>query len=250
MIDTRIEITNIRKKYPKACRESLTGLSFEIQRGEKFGILGPNGAGKTTLISILCGILSTSSGQVQYFDRGVPVEFRTIRRELGFVPQDYAYYEELNPIQNLEYFGALYNLTQKEIQRSTAYLLEVLNLTSVARKPVYTLSGGMKRRLNLAIGIIHQPTILFLDEPTVGIDVQSKLAIIRFLNELNASDCGTTIIYTSHHLSEAEQFCDRIVLIDQGKRIAIGSTQSLLKQYQLKDLQDLFIQFTGEGYRD
>ncbi|MCH2045885.1 MAG: ABC transporter ATP-binding protein [Saprospiraceae bacterium] len=248
MIDTRIRITDIRKRYPKAYRESLCGLGFEIQTGEKFGILGPNGAGKTTLISILCGILQPSSGGVQYLDRGVPVQFREIRKELGFVPQDYAYFEELTPVQNLEYFGALYNLNKKEIRKNTEYLLEVLNLSNVARKPVHTFSGGMKRRVNLAIGIIHQPTILFLDEPTVGIDVQSKLAIIRFLNELNTS--GTTIIYTSHHLSEAEQFCDRIVLVDQGKKIAMGPTKALLQQHKLKDLQDLFIQFTGEGYRD
>ena len=243
-----IEIKSLTKRYKGAPKNSLNSVSLEIQEGDKFGILGPNGAGKTTLISIMCGILEASSGGVEYLRNGASASFKMMQVEIGFVPQEYALYQELTAVQNLEYFGAMYNLSKATIAARTTELLEILGLSHVANHKVGTFSGGMKRRVNLAIGVIHEPSILFLDEPTVGVDVQSKVAILKFLNALNEG--GTTIIYTSHHLSEAQEFCNRIALIDQGRIILQGAMDSLLEDHQAHDLKDLFIQFTGEAYRD
>lgn len=243
-----IQIEEVSKRYSGAPKDSLKKVSLKIQTGDIYGILGPNGAGKTTLISILCGILEATGGHVIYRDNNEEVNFRGIQPKIGFVPQEYALYQELTPVQNLEYFGALYNLSKEKIAARTEEILTILGLARVANHRVETFSGGMKRRVNLAIGIIHEPSILFLDEPTVGVDVQSKVAILKFLNQLNEG--GTTIIYTSHHLSEAQDFCNRIALIDQGEIIMKGEIDDLLSTHAAKDLKSLFIQFTGEEYRD
>jgi ABC-2 type transport system ATP-binding protein len=243
-----IEIQNIYKRYKSSQQDSLTDVSINIETGDVFGLLGPNGAGKTTLISILCGIIPPSSGHVHYLLDGAVASDHERKNRVGFVPQEYAFYQELSPRQNLDYFGAMYNLSRKDLQIRREHLLEVLGLAKVGDKKVGTFSGGMKRRVNLAIGIIHQPAILFLDEPTVGVDVQSRNAIIRYLQELNQA--GTTIIYTSHHMSEAEEFCKHIALIDHGKVIAEGELAGLKMQNEAPDLQSLFIKLTGEQYRD
>lgn len=243
-----IQIKSLDKRYQGSDKYSLKAINLTIEKGDIYGILGPNGAGKTTMISILCGILEASSGEVLYWNEEEIVTFKNIQPRIGFVPQEYALYQELTAKQNLEYFGALYNLSKTKIAQRTDEILEILGLSHVADKKVETFSGGMKRRVNLAIGIIHEPTILFLDEPTVGVDVQSKVAILKFLNLLNEQ--GTTIIYTSHHLSEAQEFCNRIALIDQGQIVLEGGMKSLLVTHQVQDLKALFIQFTGEEYRD
>ena len=243
-----IQIEQLKKRYPNATRDSLQDINLAIHTGDKYGIFGPNGAGKTTLISILCGIIKATEGEVRYLKDQTKVDFPAIQPHIGFVPQEYALYQELSPVQNLRYFGALYNLSKATLDQRIPELLSTLGLAHVAQHKVSTFSGGMKRRVNLAIGIIHRPTILFLDEPTVGVDVQSKVAILKFLNELNAA--GTTIVYTSHHLSEAQEFCNRIALIDQGKIIMEGDLTQLLAQHEADNLKDLFIQFTGEAYRD
>lgn len=248
MQSTCIQIEDLYKRYKGAEKDSLRDINLVIQKGDVCGILGPNGAGKTTLISILCGILKASSGRINYWDTTKKISFKEIQPKIGFVPQEYALYQELTPIQNLEYFGALYNLSKETIRRKSMELLDVLGLSNVLHNKIATFSGGMKRRVNLAIGIIHEPSILFLDEPTVGVDVQSKVAILKFLKTLNEQ--GTTIIYTSHHLSEAQEFCNRIALIDQGQIIMEGVLSSLLETHQAQDLKSLFIQFTGEEYRD
>lgn len=241
-----IAIEQLTKRYPSATKDTLRGIDLVIHQRDKYGILGPNGAGKTTLISILCGILQQSTGTVAYPTTNAPTATPT--RKIGFVPQEYSFFQELTPIQNLEYFGAMYKLSAEQIDKRSHHILEVLGLGEVKAKKVQTFSGGMKRRVNLAIGIIHNPDILFLDEPTVGVDVQSKVAILKFLNELNEK--GTTIIYTSHHLDEAQEFCNRIALIDQGRIILKGKTQPLLAEHAARDLKQLFIKFTGEAYRD
>lgn len=248
MSSSCIQIESLDKRYKGADKYSLKDINLTIEKGDVYGILGPNGAGKTTLISILCGILEASDGQIQYLDNKELISFKSIQPKIGFVPQEYALYQELTAKQNLEYFGALYNLSKTEIAQRTNEILEILGLSHVIDNKVETFSGGMKRRINLAIGIIHQPTILFLDEPTVGVDVQSKVAILKFLNILNEQ--GTTIIYTSHHLSEAQEFCNRIALIDRGQIVLEGAMNSLLVSHQAQDLKSLFIQFTGEEYRD
>lgn len=248
MTESCLKIENVSKRYPGETKDTLRNINLEIKVGDKFGILGPNGAGKTTLISILCGLIEASVGKVFYWGQDENIDFSVVQQKIGFVPQEYAFYQELTPIQNLEYFGAMYRLSASEIAKRTTEILKILGLSDVQHKKVGAFSGGMKRRMNLAIGIIHQPSVLFLDEPTVGVDIQSKMAIMRFLNELNNN--GTTIIYTSHHLDEAQEFCNEIALIDNGKIIIKGKTKALLQENNAKDLKSLLINFTGESYRD
>ncbi|UXP32542.1 ABC transporter ATP-binding protein [Reichenbachiella agarivorans] len=246
---SHIEIADLYKRYPKASGDSLSNINLRIDSGTKYGLLGPNGAGKTTLISILCGFLEASKGSLKYYSTtGEEIIGRDRKSIIGFVPQEYAMYDEMTPLQNLAYFGALYNMKPVRIKQRSEELLAVLGLSEVAHKRVRDFSGGMKRRVNLAIGIIHDPVILFLDEPTVGVDVQSKHAIIRFLNELNEQ--GTTIIYTSHHMNEAQEFCQELMLIDHGTIVAQGKTEELMKDHQADDLHSLFISLTGEEYRN
>ena len=243
-----IQIEDITKRYKSAQEDSLRQVSLQINERDVFGLLGPNGAGKTTLISILCGIIPPSQGTINYYIQGNSISESERRSRVGFVPQEYAFYQELSARQNLDYFGAMYNLSKSELTARIDELLEALGLQKSADKKVSTFSGGMKRRVNLAIGLIHRPSILFLDEPTVGVDVQSKNAIIKYLEEINRT--GTTIVYTSHHMSEAEAFCNRIALIDHGKVVVEGDLQELLKENFAPDLQSLFIKLTGEEYRD
>ena len=237
-----IVVEELSKKYKNSSEFSLQQVSLTISHGDKFGILGPNGAGKTTFISILSGILHPTSGKISYYPQGKN------HLKIGFVPQELAFYNELTASQNLEYFGALYELSGKEIKERSLHILALLGLLSVCDKKVKTFSGGMKRRLNLAIGIIHNPALLFLDEPTAGVDIQSKNAMIQFLNQLNHQ--GTTIIYTSHHLSEAEEFCNKIAILDYGKLIALDHVSALKKSNKAVNLMDVMLKLTGEGYRD
>ncbi len=243
-----ISVKALSKQYDKTQNFSLCDVSLDIHVGDKFGILGPNGAGKTTLISILCGIFPSSMGSVAYYKNGLALSDHDVKKIIGFVPQDFALYDDLTARQNLEYFGALYNLSKKTIVERTDNMLSLLGLLNVIDKKVVTYSGGMKRRLNLAIGLIHNPEILFLDEPTVGVDIQSKNAILNFLNKINEQ--GATIIYTSHHMSEAQKFCDKIAILDYGKLIAFGTLDDMLIKHNTTNLMDVLIQLTGEDYRD
>jgi ABC-2 type transport system ATP-binding protein len=243
-----IKIKSLVKQFNKAEHPSLDGIDLDIFEGEKFGFFGPNGAGKTTIISILCNIIHPSSGSVNYFLDDKELSVKEILPHIGFVPQDFAFYPELSPVQNLRYFGSLYEVPKKELDVKIDSLLSILGLSHVRNKKINTFSGGMKRRINLAIGLINEPKILFLDEPTVGVDVQSKLVIITLLEELNKK--GTTIIYTSHHLKEAEDFCDRIALLDNGKIIAFDTLQNLRSQNEVTNLEDLLIKLTGKTLRD
>ena len=247
-METAIVINDLVKRYNNADQNSIDHIDLTIFQGEKFGIFGPNGAGKTTLISILCGIVEPTSGTVNYSLKGEKPTIRQMLPSVGFVPQEFAFYPELSPVQNLKYFGALYAIPRLELKNRILLLLDQLGLTHVKDKKVATFSGGMKRRINLAIGLINQPKLMFLDEPTVGVDVQSKVAIVALLEELNRQ--GTTIIYTSHHLKEAEDFCDRIALIDEGKIIAINTLTALLDQNDVQNLEDLLIKMTGKQLRD
>ncbi len=243
-----IEISSISKTYKGTLEKSLDDVSFSVEKGEKIGIFGPNGAGKTTLISIICGILPPSSGDVFFSMNNQTIDRKEMLPKLGYVPQDFSFYEELSPYQNLKYFGSLYEIPKSKLETKIDKLLNVLGLSKVKHKKVAKFSGGMKRRVNLAIGIINNPDILFLDEPTVGVDVQSKNAIISYLEELNKK--GTTIVYTSHHMNEAQEFCNQIVLIDKGKLIEFDSLDNLFKKYNERNLEHLFLRLTGTEYRD
>lgn len=243
-----LHIENLSFTYPGQVSQSLKDINLRIDQGEKFGLLGPNGAGKTTLMSILTGVLPVQKGSVKLFGTEIKKNDKSLNKLFGFVPQDFSLYPELSPKENLEFFGAWAGLSGNEVKRRTNELLEIIGLTDVKNKPVTTFSGGMKRRVNLAIGVIHRPRILFLDEPTVGVDVQSRHAILAYLKELNEQ--GTTLIYTSHQLNEAELLCDRIAMIDEGQIIVNDELKHLLSVHNEKGLEGLFLKLTGKSFRD
>jgi ABC-2 type transport system ATP-binding protein len=243
-----VSIAGLGFRYPGGTLPLFKGLDLTIGAGERFGLFGPNGAGKTTLMNLMTGLLSFSEGSIRLLGKDIHTKDRSTRSLFGFVPQDFSFYQELSPVQNLAFFGAWSGLSGPQIRHRTTELLEILGLTDVRHQRADQFSGGMKRRLNLAIGVIHTPRILFLDEPTVGVDVQTGYAIIRYLKELNQK--GTTLIYTSHQLSEAEGLCERIALIDQGAIISGGDLHHLLSAHHVQDLEGLFLQLTGKAYRD
>lgn len=244
-----IQIESLSKKYKEADVFSLDNLSLSVQAGEIFGLLGPNGAGKTTLISMLCGLVKPTSGSFTIDNLMYQGNSDKIRKIIGVVPQEYALYPTLTAKENLMYFGSMLGLTGKNLKAKVMESLEMLGLSKFADKKIGTFSGGMKRRVNLIAGILHNPKILFLDEPTVGVDVQSKNAIIDYLKKLNQS--GTTIIYTSHHLAEAQDFCTHIAIIDHGRIYVQGTPEALITATPgARDLEDVFIALTGKELRD
>jgi len=244
-----IQIQKLSKKYKGADYFSVSNLNLAIENGEIFGILGPNGAGKTTLISMLCSLIKPTSGSFTINGLNYANNKRELKQLIGIVPQEYALYPSLTAYENLHYFGSMYGLKGKELKNSILDYLEKLGLAEFSNKKIEVFSGGMKRRINLISSILHQPKILFLDEPTVGVDVQSKNVIIEHLQQLNNQ--GTTIVYTSHHLNEAEKFCTRVAIIDYGKIILKGSPKKLVANTKnAHNLEDVFIAFTGKELRD
>lgn len=226
----------------------ISNLSFTIEGGERFGIFGPNGAGKTTLMSLITGLLPYKQGSIKVFDREVVLNKKEVNKMIGLVPQDFSFYEDLSPAENMAFFGAWYGLDAATTKQRTRDLLKVMGLDDVADTPVKSFSGGMKRRVNLAIGVMNHPRVLFLDEPTVGVDVQSRNAIISFLKDINKT--GTTLIYTSHQLSEAEDLCNTVALFDEGAIIVKDTLDNLLKDHKQQGLEGLFLELTGRAYRD
>lgn len=244
-----IHINQLYKKYTAADDFSINNLSMVIEEKEIFGLLGPNGAGKTTLLSMLCGLVKPTMGNFTINNLSYDKNANCIKKIIGVVPQEYALYPTLTARENLMYFGSMYGLKGKDLCSKVDGTLDHLGLLKFANKKIDTFSGGMKRRVNLIAGILHQPMVLFLDEPTVGVDVQSKNVIINYLKELNST--GTTIIYTSHHLTEAQDFCTKIAIIDSGKIYAEGTPQGLIKETEnAHNLEDVFILLTGKELRD
>lgn len=244
-----IQISNLSKIYKDAEMYSLDDFSLDIKEGEIFGLLGPNGAGKTTLISILCGLVKPTSGTFTIDGLSYAKNANDIKKIIGVVPQEYALYPTLTARENLLYFGSMYGLKGNDLKEKVIDNLDFLGLLKFADKRIETFSGGMKRRVNLIAGILHSPKILFLDEPTVGVDVHSKNAIIDYLKTLNNN--GTTIIYTSHHLAEAQDFCTDIAILDRGKIYAQGTPMGLIEATtNAKNLEDVFIALTGNELRD
>jgi ABC-2 type transport system ATP-binding protein len=243
-----IDVNNIGFRYPGNPAVSFANLSLKVNKGERFGLFGPNGAGKTTLISIMTGLLKADEGTVKLLGHEIGTNKNSVNKLFGFIPQDFSFYHELSPVENLAFFGAWSGLDKQAIKQRTDELLTILGLNDVRNKQVQKFSGGMKRRVNLAIGVIHNPAILFLDEPTVGVDVQTGRAIIDYLLELNKG--GTTLVYTSHQLNEAEDLCEEIALIDGGKIIAQDNLDHLLKTHKQKNLEQLFLDLTGKEYRN
>jgi ABC-2 type transport system ATP-binding protein len=243
-----ISIKNLGFHYPHGEGICFEHLNLEIPAGERFGLFGPNGAGKTTLMHLMTGILQYKTGSIQLTGHEIKRHPKAVNHIFGFVPQDFSFYPELSARANLDFYGAWYGLSRKEIKTRSEELMDVLGLLDDAERPLRNFSGGMKRRINLAIGVMHRPRVLFLDEPTVGVDVQSRHAIIRYLINLNTS--GTTLIYSSHQLEEAAELCTRIALLDKGKLIAEDSLDNLLKQHEQEGLEGLFLELTGNQFRD
>lgn len=244
-----IKIESLSKKYKDADQYSLNNVSLNINEGEIFGLLGPNGAGKTTLISMLCGLVKPTSGHFTIDGLDYQHHSSKIKKIIGVVPQEYALYPTLTARENLHYFGSMYGLKGSDLKDKVIETLDLLGLLKFADKRVETFSGGMKRRVNLIAGILHKPKVLFLDEPTVGVDVQSKNAIIDYLKVLNEN--GTTIIYTSHHLAEAEDFCTNLAILDRGQIYAKGTPSILINSVEeARNLEDVFISLTGKDLRD
>lgn len=221
-----INIQHITKKYPTVT--ALDAVTLEVQRQEFFGLLGPNGAGKTTLMNLLVGYINPDGGTITIDSENVTQDTLEIRKKIGFVPQALALYDELTAQENLEVFGQMFDIPRKLLKKHIEEQLNAVELYERRKDKVKTFSGGMKRRLNMIASLLHDPKVLLCDEPTVGVDPQSRNAIFEFLTSLNKQ--GKTIIYTTHYMEEAERLCTRIGIIDHGKIIALGTTDKLLEQ--------------------
>ena len=244
-----IEIQDLTKTFRHAGEAAVKGISFSINRNEIFGLLGPNGAGKTTTISMLCGLFPPTSGNIIIDGKNFHQHIAEIKKMIGIVPQDIALYPTLTARENLNYYGCMYGLQGKDLKEKREYWLQKLGLADAANRRISTYSGGMKRRVNLIAGVLHQPEILFLDEPTVGVDVQSRNVMIELLKEVNKA--GTTIIYTSHHMEEAEDFCTRVSIIDYGKILMQGTPEELIANNPgCTNLEAVFLNLTKRKLRD
>jgi ABC-2 type transport system ATP-binding protein len=229
-----LQIRNLTKSYGDAL--ALDRFSLDMAKGDVLGLLGPNGAGKTTLISILAGTLDDFTGTVTFQGQNLFAD-RRLKNRLGIVPQDMAFYEDLSAIDNLLFWGGLYDVPRADLKRRAAELLDLVELGSRAKDRVKTFSGGMKRRLNTAIGLLHQPDLLLLDEPTVGIDVQAKVSILDIIRNVGAA--GTAVIFTTHQLAEVEATCSRIAIMDRGRILAEGTLDDLIRTVGERTIVDI-----------
>jgi len=238
-----IQIENLSFSYPSSALPALKGLSLKVPQGSLFGLLGPNGSGKTTLISLLSGVLPLPAG--------ARVSVAQPRASCSLVPQEYAFYPTLKISENLRFFAGVQGIAGAERGRRVSEALALAGLEGAAELRAERASGGMKRRLNIAIGMLNRPKLLFLDEPTVGIDPQSRAFILKAVRAINKKGC--TVIYTSHYMEEVSALCDRIAVIDQGALLAEGSLRQLLKpgrRGKPKDLEELFMRLTKRELRD
>ncbi len=243
-----IRAESLVHRYNKTAIPALNDCSLSVRKGEFYGLLGPNGAGKTTIISILSGLCTPNSGRVTILEMDLEQHPKKIKQAIGLVPQDIALYDKLTTRENLAFFGKLYGLGGRQLQNRIAECIEFSALGEHINHRVDTFSGGMKRRLNLAAGLLNDPQILFLDEPTVGIDAQSRNLIHKQLLQLNQN--GTTILYTTHYMEEAQKLCSRVGIIDSGQLITEGTPGQLLEQNDSPDLEALFLLLTGKQLRD
>ena len=246
-----LAIANLRKSF--GAQMAVGGVSFGVERGQLVGLLGPNGAGKTTTVSMIAGLITPDAGTVTIGGAAISGDADPTKRRLGLVPQDLALYDELSAIANLRLFGALYELSAKALDEAIQSALTLVGLADRARDRVKTFSGGMKRRLNLAAGLLHDPDILLLDEPTVGVDPQSRNAIFDNLEHLKSR--GKALLYTTHYMEEVERLADRIVIMDHGRVLADDTLAGLQARGPAgpdgpPSLETLFLNFTGRSLRD
>ena len=227
-----ITVDALRKQYGDVV--AVDGISFAAEPGQVFGLLGPNGAGKTTTIGCISGLLQPTAGRVAVMGHDVVRDAIAARQALGVVPQELALYLDLSAADNLAYWGAAYDMPRNELKTRVTEVLEQIGLADRARDKVGTFSGGMKRRLNFGCGIIHRPRVLLLDEPTAGVDPQSRVRVLDLVREQAKN--GTAVVYTTHYMEEAQELCDRIAIVDHGKLLAIGTLAELRALVAEKDL--------------
>jgi len=226
-----LSIQNLSKKFGNI--EALKGIDLQVNKAEFFGLLGPNGAGKSTLMNIIVGYLHSDSGKVFLNEKVMSNSDVSLRNLIGYIPQEISLYQELTAYNNLKIFGRLYGLSEKLLEKKIDEILSLVQITDRKNDKVNTYSGGMKRRLNLAAGLLHDPALILCDEPTVGVDPQSRNAIFSMLQELHHQ--GKTIIYTTHYMEEAERLCNRLAIIDHGRIIAQGNLLELINLLNQKD---------------
>jgi ABC-2 type transport system ATP-binding protein len=225
MAEPILTTNNLQKRFGDI--EAVKGISFSVLKGEIFSLLGPNGAGKTTTISMLSCLLEPTAGSATISGYTIPQDSLRVRQVIGVVPQEIALYDTLSARQNLIFWGRMYGMGGKELDKRIDSVLEQVNLTERSKDRISTFSGGMKRRINIAAGLLHRPQLLFMDEPTVGIDPQSRRRILEMVKELRQQ--GMTILYTTHYMEEAEELSDRVGIIDQGELIALGTQSELTR---------------------
>lgn len=244
-----IKVSRLKKIYGKSGKPAVDDLSFVVRERDIFGILGPNGAGKSTTIMALCGLLKINAGSISAFGLDVRKKGPEIRRKIGVAPQEIALFPNLTAKENLFYFGRMYGLDRATTRRRVEKFLELFGLVEKADARVAQFSGGMKRRLNLIAALLHHPRLLILDEPTSGVDVQSRKMILDYLLSLKSE--GVTVIYSSHLLEEAEKLCSRFVVLDEGRLIAEGNLADLLALNGGSDnLEQMFLDLTGRETRN
>ena len=247
--DEILKVRRLVKVYRGAATPAVDGIDFAVRRGEIFGLLGPNGAGKTTVISIVCTLLRPTSGNVILCSQDTGRNPARLRSLFGLAPQEISLYPSLTARENLHYFGRLYGLSGRVLRNRIEECLALVGLSDRGGTRIDTFSGGMKRRANLAAAILHAPRVLFLDEPTVGIDAQSRNLILENLQSLR--DNGATIVYTTHYMEEAENLCGRVAIMDHGRIIAEGSPRSLIAGMDgCANLEETFLRLTGRHLRD
>jgi ABC-2 type transport system ATP-binding protein len=228
--------------------QAVDRVSFELRQGEIYGLLGPNGAGKTTTLSMVSGLLRPDEGRVLYDGVDLAADPIGVKQDLGVVPQEVALYEELTGRENLRFWGGLYGLTGGKLKDAVTAALELVGLTGKADDKVNQYSGGMKRRLNLSMGLVHRPRVVMMDEPTVGIDPQARANILDVVRDI--AKTGTTVLYTTHYLEEAEQFCDRIAIMDHGKILAEGTLDELKRMLGEREIVTVRGSFDAGGIQE
>ncbi|HAA43031.1 MAG TPA: ABC transporter [Ruminiclostridium sp.] len=235
--ETFVKIENLKKSYGRV--EALKGITFEIKRGEILGIVGPNGAGKSTFFSILATISKANSGDIIVDGKSITKDKQYIKKNIGYVPQEIALYYSLSGWDNLNFWAGIYGLSGKEKRVAVENAISDMNLQDVIKRRVDTYSGGMKRRLNIAIGLLHNPMLIIMDEPLVGVDIISKRKIMDKILKLKLE--GRAIVFSSHSTDEVEKLCDRIVLLEEGRVKTCGKLDDILKEYNKDSLEDIFI---------